>query len=255
MVHPPQIVATPLSSSTIGATSPLGRVAPVSLTSDCYHQIKQAILRLDFLPGTPLVEAQLAAQLGTSKSPIREALLRLAAEQLVLTNHGRSCVVAGLTIAKIQEWYHLRRILEPASLADVVDHMTSLAIASLRDAIEATRIAHAEADLHGFVQGSESFHARLIELNPNRTLVEFVTSLFEHIRRVRVALYRFDRPRQIEEGIGHGIERHTAVVDALAERDLERAQEMLRHDIQVFLDRLQDPVILADLAQLTFRRR
>lgn len=238
-----------------GPPSPFVRVAPNSLTADCYHQIKQAILRLDFLPGTPLVEAQLATQLGTSKSPIREALLRLASEQLVLTSHGRSCVVAGLTIAKIREWYQVRRILEPASLTEIINLLTPYDIASLRAAIDATQTAHDQGDVHGFVRGSEAFHAQLIDLNPNRALAEFVISLLEQIRRVRVALYHFDRERDISAGIGDGIARHSAVVDALANHDLARAEAMLRHDVQVFLDRLETPAMLADLEQLTFRRR
>ncbi len=257
-----QVVARSLVESASLATTresisltPLGRVAPSSMTTDCYERIKAAILQLDFLPGTPLVEAQLAAQLGTSKSPVREALLRLASEDLVLTTHGRSCVVAGLTIARIRDWYQLRRILEPASLADIIDRLTAEDLVTLRQPIEETRHAFETNDALRFVHGSETFHAQLVDFNPNRTLVEFVHHLLEQIRRVRVALYQFDRPHNVKAGITDGMARHFAILEALTDRDLDRAQAILRLDIQKFLDRLDDPDQLTDLARLTYRRR
>jgi DNA-binding GntR family transcriptional regulator len=214
-----------------------------SLAEHCYQQIKEAILRLDLAPGTPLVESRLASQLGTSKSPVREALLRLTSEDLVLTSTGRSSVVAGLTIPDIRDWYELRAILEPASLGVVAATLTGAHLEAFRRTNAEATSGLERADTGRFVQGAETLHLQLVRLNPNRALVQLVEQLLEKIRRVRVALYELDRQEHAKAGMHPGIHRHYQIIDLLEERRVDEAQAVLRRDIVEFLDRLDLPEV------------
>ncbi len=227
------------------------KLTVTTLTTDCYRILRNAILKLEVVPGTPLIEGQIASQLGISKTPVREALARLAGEGLVLTEAGRGSVVAGISEQTIRELYQLRIILESASLREVAPDLTSADLDDLIALARATEDARKRNDQRAFIEANELFHLSLIRKGGNQSLIAIVDGIFEQVRRVRIAIYQ----AAVTHGVADHVEgNHQAILEALAARDAERAAAMIQSDIHHFLDRIETPVIQAALKHLASTR-
>lgn len=119
---------------------------PCFLGDRAYRSLREHLRSGVIVIGQPLQEEVLAAQLGVSRTPVREALTRLASEGL-LASDGRSFVVPALTERDIDEIYELRLMLEPEALRRVAEDMTDPGtLRGLRRNLVAMRAAHAADD-------------------------------------------------------------------------------------------------------------
>jgi DNA-binding GntR family transcriptional regulator len=143
------------------AATPAGR----TLSTRTQDALRELILRGDLPPGARLGEVELAERLGVSRTPVREALGRLAAEGLVEVMPNRGARVTSWTVAQLEEVFDLRAALEPA--------LTALAVprATAADADELEELARAMAragrpgacrDLDALVPLNRRFHDRLV---------------------------------------------------------------------------------------------
>ena len=91
---------------------------PLALGEQVYQTLRTPPARRPIVAGQPLQEVQLAEQLGVSRTPVREALTRLASEGLLVSD-GRSFMVPALTLADVDDIYEIRLLIEPAAMARV----------------------------------------------------------------------------------------------------------------------------------------
>lgn len=135
--------------------------------------------------GHPLQEAALAAQLGVSRTPVREALARLASEGLVVAE-GRSFTVPALTDADIQDIYELRFLLEPQALREIAESRPGRkGLAPLRKALEDMAAAHEDGDGAEFMEANYRFRAEWMARVPNRRLARAIELYADHVRYLR----------------------------------------------------------------------
>ena len=135
--------------------------------------------------GQPLQESTLAAQLGVSRTPVREALARLASEGL-LGSDGRSFIVPALSEADIDDIYELRLLLEPEALRQVATRISGKAqIVPFREQLAAMVAAHAENDVEAFMDANYRFRAAWLDLVPNRRLLRAIELYADHVRYLR----------------------------------------------------------------------
>lgn len=135
--------------------------------------------------GHPLQEAALAAQLGVSRTPVREALARLASEGLVVAE-GRSFTVPSLTDTDIEDIYALRFLLEPQALRLIAKaRLGRKALAPLRKALEDMAAAHDDGDGAEFMEANYRFRAEWMQLVPNRRLARAIELYADHVRYLR----------------------------------------------------------------------
>lgn len=226
-----------------------------TLASDCYTRIKRAILDLDLAPGAPIDEGQTAAQLGISKTPVREALARLIGEGFVVSGTGRRSYIAELSLERIQEIYHVRIMLETSSLREVTPRLTDDVVASLAHCITEAEQALAQEDLSGFLEANRPFHTSLIECSKNRYLISLARGLFDHARRVNAAIFRAEQRIGRHTLSTQGLSLHQEILHALAARDADGAAELLREDIQLSLDTISTPEMQEIFAALAFHDR
>jgi len=144
-------------------------------------------LRAGRIPtGQPLQEAALAAQLGVSRTPVREALARLASEGLVIAD-GRTFAGPELSAADVEENYALRFLLEPEALRLIASESPGrAALAPLRKALEDMAAAHEAGDNTGFMEANSGFRSAWMELVPNRRLAHVIELYADHTRYLRV---------------------------------------------------------------------
>jgi DNA-binding GntR family transcriptional regulator len=135
--------------------------------------------------GQPLQEGVLAAQLGVSRTPVREALARLASEGLVVAD-GRSFALPSLSVGDIEDIYALRFLLEPEALRLVaVNQPGRKALAPLRAALEDMAAANDAADGAAFMDANYRFRDAWTALVPNKRLVRAIQLYADHVRYLR----------------------------------------------------------------------
>ncbi len=204
----------------MGALKTLER--PRSLGDRAYHSLREHLRSGVIVIGQPLQEEVLAAQLGVSRTPVREALTRLASEGLLVSD-GRSFVVPALTERDIDEIYELRLMLEPEALRRVAEEMTDPGkLRGLRRNLVAMRAAHAADDAEAFMKGNYGYRAAWMELVPNRKLVRAIELYADHVRFLR-SLTLGDR--KTREVVMKGLKR---LLESLAAADGDGAAIAMR---------------------------
>ncbi len=161
--------------------------------------------------GQPLQETALAAQLGVSRTPVREALARLASEGL-LGSDGRSFVVPSLSEADVDDIYELRMLLEPEALRQVASRLREKSqLEPFREQLAAMVAAHANDDVETFMDANYRFRAAWLEIIPNRRLLRAIELYADHVRYLR-ALTLGDR--QVRTVVLNGLKRIEAALSA-----------------------------------------
>lgn len=234
-------------------TQGLPRLAASTLTNDCYAALKRAILDLELLPISPLDEGQLASQLGVSKTPVREAIARLAGEGFV-TNHGNRKHVAPLSVETIRDVYQLRIILESASIRQVTSKLTEADHTHLDDLIHQAESALQSEQMTDFVAANDAFHAWLVQRSDNKYLVRVVEGLFDQAHRVRAALFQVEQQYPRHELSQKGFASHRAILDAIIAQDSERASMAISSDIQIFLDAIDTEEMRDAFQKLSYQQ-
>jgi DNA-binding GntR family transcriptional regulator len=159
---------------------------PAGLADRVYNQLRDNIGSHQIRPGERLQEVGLAAQLGVSRTPVREALARLESEGMIVVE-GRGFVVPELTDADIEEIYELRFLLEPAAAKSAVGEVGSAAdLASMSAAIDDAVAAEKTGDFRAFLEANSRFHNAWRALIPNRRMSKLLDQYVGHVRFLRV---------------------------------------------------------------------
>ncbi|MEW5864145.1 MAG: GntR family transcriptional regulator [Pseudomonadota bacterium] len=165
---------------------------PEPLGDRVYATLREYLRAGRLATGQPLQEAALAAQLGVSRTPVREALARLASEGLVVAE-GRSFTVPALTRADIEEIYALRFLLEPEALRLVAERKPDRRqLAPLRQALADMTEAHEAGDGRAFMDANYRYRDAWMALVPNRRLVRAIGLYADHVRYLRA--FTLDEP-------------------------------------------------------------
>ena len=166
------------------SNKPLDR--PVALADHVYHQQRDNIAIHHIRPGERLQEVSLAAQLGVSRTPVREALARLESEGMIVVE-GRGFVVPELTDADIEEIYQLRFLLERAGAGTAVAEVASPTdLASMTAAVDEAVAAEKSGDFRAFLDANSRFHHAWRALVPNRRMSRLLDQYVGHVRFLRV---------------------------------------------------------------------
>ena len=185
---------------------------------DQVYRLLQTHLRSGAMgAGQPLQEVQLAERLGVSRTPVREAMMRLASEGLLATV-GRSFVVPALTLADVDDIYEIRFLVEPAALRRVATLTVDPAVRAPIDAALADAVAaDAAGDAQRFRESVARFRSAWLALVPNARLVRVVEQYSDHMQQIRALTLGNPKVRAI---VLRGLKR---IATALAKGDGERA--------------------------------
>lgn len=200
-----------------------------------YRTIREQILRGEREGGEWLREGDLASALGVSRTPVREALRRLAAEGLVRHEKHRGVQVESWSIHDLDEIFSLRSVLEPwgCGLA---------ATSGLADLDELDRLAHdmdeaasgRRPDLDAITRLNNRFHRAVMEASGNARLAQTVATVVE----VPLVWRTFSHysPAAMRRSLAH----HHELVDALRAQDAEWAESVMRAHVRAARSALQD---------------
>jgi DNA-binding GntR family transcriptional regulator len=235
-------------------TTPNGAAEP-RLAERAYQALRRAIRELRLPPGKMVLEQELAEVLEMSRTPVREALVRLASEGLarLVPRHGFE--VAPLAADELQEIYEIIEGLEGQAVALAAERATPQGIVDLEALLESDVAALADDDLPAWVEADDQFHHKLVELSGNARLRQLVANYDVHLYRARLATIRL-RPKPTRSA-----QEHRAVVEAVRAGDPARARALhqahrrrAREEILGIL-RALTPVSAATIGQELPRRR
>lgn len=196
------------------------------LQSQVYVALRKAIINGKLPAGSKLVEGQIAAHLGVSRNPVREALRKLEQDGLVVHNPNHGVTVSGVTRQQGLEIVAVREVLEALGCRLAATNMTPADVEDLRAILRRSSESLAAGDLDELVATESGFHERLAQLSGNATLARILTDLRETILRFRrAAIQAPDRPEQ-------AIIEHARIIDALETGDAVVAEYGMREHIR-----------------------
>lgn len=215
-----------MNAGTDDALEPVSRESTAAIIAE---RIRGAIMRGTFPPGTQLGEVDLAARLGVSRGPLREAMQRLVAEGLLRSEWHRGLFVIDLGVEDVRDIYAARLTVEQAAARillggglhqdDPVDHAEAVReLAAAQDAIVA---AAADEDPVALVDADAEFHTTLVRLSGSPRLRRMGDALLAETRMCLTAL-QATRPPPAEL-----VAEHQALLDAVRERDEPRLLVLL----------------------------
>ena len=196
---------------------------PAARLSDAvYDTVRALIVRTAMPPGSRITEAEIGERLGVSRTPVREALLRLADEGLVQIFPQSGIYVAPVSVAAVSEAQFIREHLECAVVRDVAARIDSGGMALLRGTLARQEAASDAADIVQFYDLDELLHRQLCTLADRPGVWRVIQHSKHHLDRVRW----LSLPAGTQ--IPHLITQHRAVIDALGQGDPDRAEACLR---------------------------
>lgn len=200
------------------------REAPRSNAERAYGELRRRILANDLPAGTQALEQELAGQLGMSRTPVREAMIRLEEDGLVEVRPRHGMRVLPISPADMREIYELLTELEPAAARMVAERgATPDQLAELERAVGDMDIALAADDLDSWAEADARFHRCLVDFSGNRRLLAVVNMFWDQAHRARMITLRM-RPKP-----AHSNKDHSAVVSAIKRGDAAAAEEIHRN--------------------------
>jgi DNA-binding GntR family transcriptional regulator len=214
------------------ALRPLGEFAG-SLSQRVYASLKEAILDLSLRPGVILRKGDVCEVLGVSRSPVSEAVARLATEALVDIVPQAGTFVARLSLDEVREGAFLREALELAAVEEVARILTDEQLVELRRNLRLQEGLVQDGDIRGFYAADARFHELILSFMGHRRLPGLSRTAWVHVDRARRLL--LPEPGRVEETLAE----HRAILAALEARDSERARTATRAHLRQVVTRLE----------------
>lgn len=183
-----------------------------------------------YQPGERLVEMQIAQELGTSQTPVRESLRDLESLRFVESEPFRGTRVRAITEEELVEIYPVRAALEEVAARSAAVRLHGQ-VEALQAELDAMLRAADAGDLHEQVLHDVEFHRLIVEASGNRILVDVWKSLRIEARTMITALKTHMDQHELAE-------MHRPVLEALAERNPEKSGKALRRHVEIFGERL-----------------
>lgn len=203
-----------------------------STAAQIERDLREAIIKLDLQPGTKLSEQDIADRLGVSRQPVREALIALGKSKLVAIRPNRGTVVARISARKMMESRFVREALETAVAARACQNFDPWVRKSIDGVLQRQEAARLAGDYNAFRKEDEQFHLAVATGAGCPTAWTVIADIKAHIDRVcNLQL------RKLESMTGL-IREHQAIIDAIDERDAEKASSAMRNHLSGILSDL-----------------
>jgi DNA-binding GntR family transcriptional regulator len=203
------------------------RPPSVPTTTYVYDYVKRLIVELVLEPGSLTTEAEIAAAAGVSRTPVREAFLRLDAERLIRLLPRRGALITPVTVRQVRELNETRLVMEQHAAREVCEHRLP-AGERMREHVEHQAVLmEQDAPIPELIASDRAFHLELVRAPGNRYLSELYASTGDHQQRLGTAAFAAAPGRA-----GRALEHHREIVSALEAFDAAAAERALREHLQ-----------------------
>lgn len=188
-----------------------------------YSSIKNRILSCELEPGQRLVAAELAMEVGVSRTPVREALSRLEQEAMVVRDSGWGYVVKTMDLKDVMDLYRVREILEVEAAIEAISYVDDVHIAMLRDMLKRAELTMNSGPYSGFLGLIRAFTSLIAEMTTNKFLQDMISRITDRVQIVGALMVRHNLSRAQEI-----LEESTRILDALAAKDQVAVEKAMR---------------------------
>ena len=197
---------------------------------EAYIRLKERAVNFQFRPGERINEIGLSRELAVSRTPLREALNRLVTEHLIDFKPGLGFFCRELDARSVYELYELREIIELAALRKACESASDAQLKALNEDLLANGLSYVGKTVREVTDRDEAFHIAIAELSGNHELALHLAQINQRIRFIRW----LDMSSRVKETKGE----HRAIMDAMLDRDADRAADILGKHIRRRMDQI-----------------
>lgn len=204
-----------------------------TLSSRVYRSLKDAILSLSYQPGQIMRKRDICEQLDISRSPVSEAVTRLAAEGLVDVMPQSGTFVARFSMDEIREGAFLREALELAAVERVAQTITEDQVKRLKRNLRVQEALVDDLDVQGFYELDSEMHNLILGFTNYRRLAAMAETSWLQVNRARQLV--LPNPKRVADTLAE----HKAIVSALEARDPDAARQATKTHLRQLLLNLE----------------
>ncbi len=208
--------------------------AVASVADQIYNRLRESIINGRFPPGQRLVELEIAAQMGTSQGPVREALQRLERDGLVERRARSATFVTNISIDEMYELFSIRSVVESFAIRHAIRRITETQCDELQALMDEMHDAGCRNDMAALVEYDMEFHRRICEWSENITLMRAWTPLYSQIQRFVAQTYKRYFPDLVEIA-----DTHQPIIDALRKGNADDAARVVQDHIMLIWSRIE----------------
>jgi DNA-binding GntR family transcriptional regulator len=204
----------------------------VSTTQHIVQALTKAIVAHRLAPGVKLVEQKLADHFGVSRTLVRQALYQLENQRLIVLEPARGAFVASPSMDEAAQVFDVRRMLEAQMTRNFAAQASDKQIKALREHVTQEKAAVASGDAPDRIELLGDFHVRMAELMGNQVLAELLSDLISRCALITLMYQSSDAAYESSE-------QHSAIVDALASGNADKAVALMDLHLNQVLGNLQ----------------
>lgn len=192
--------------------------------STVYETLRNEIIELKLEPGSPIDELQLSERFSLSRTPIREALVRLSAEGLITTLTNRATIVSQIDFLGLPEFFDALTLMYRVTTRLAAAKHTDADIAQIRALQRAFEDAVEKRDALAMIATNRDFHVSIAQAGGNRHYLELFTRLLDEGRRILRLYYSSFNDVLPKQYVGE----HEEMIQTIISRDIERADQIAK---------------------------
>ena len=205
-------------------TQNANKIKRTFVKDEAYNILHDKIITGELTPYTQLKISELSKELGISRTPVREAILRLENENLVISKANQWTMVAPIKVERLKDIYPLVLELESYALRENFDQITDEFIDELEKINKQIRMEHMNENIMRVIELDDDFHDLIVGLSPNKEIKPIIDRLKKRIKRFEIGFYQakdvHKAPSTYDE--------HLILIESLRERDLDKSLDALR---------------------------
>ncbi|KAB2336703.1 GntR family transcriptional regulator [Cytobacillus depressus] len=191
-------------------------VSPKSLKVQSYEVIKEAIIKGVLSDNEALTEVKAMELFGISRTPFREAIQRLEAEEWVIAIPYKGTYVSPLTMKDVEEIFQIRLIIETATAKSAAENMTSDKVEKLENIIDKMKTISSIQSDYEFTLIDQEFHKTINQFGGNRRLITMSDQVYDMMRRIAMTVLKSPIRRK------EVIDEHLKVLEGLKTNNVEK---------------------------------
>lgn len=201
---------------------------PRNLTKEAlYDELRRRIVTMELEPGTDLDEAEVSSFYGMSRTPVREILIRLQAEGLVVQRPNRGAMVAPLDMGTLQSWFEAGRMIHRAMVRLAAYRRTDADLEAIRNAMEAFEQATRDRDKLEMLYANERFHDLIGRAARNPYLYASYRRVIADHERISELCYSYEVEGHARHDTQLNLDEHRRLFQAIEARDADTAEEVI----------------------------
>jgi DNA-binding GntR family transcriptional regulator len=163
-----------------------------------YEALKLSILRCELLPGQRLLEKELVSKIGKSRTPVREAIIKLEQEGLVEKLNGKGgYFVSSIRKQDIEEIFNIREVLESYCVSLTINRIGQEELHQLEQIIHEEELSASSGNIYSLIESDTRFHEIIYRACGNQKLYEILNNLKNHIYRFRALSFKSSQRKNI----------------------------------------------------------